>query len=92
MVDDGHRRLLCFGDDAKLRYTLDKPTDGKGGDLYIDDFALDGGLTYLSASESDGMMLSKELIAVYDGKRYVRTIAERDYSGTALCLRVPTPS
>lgn len=81
VVDDGHSRLLCFGDDAKLRYALEDPTDGSGDVLYIDDFALDGGLTYLSASKSDGMMLSKEVIAVFNGKRYVRTIAERDYSG-----------
>lgn len=79
-VDDGHTRLLCFDRDSRLRYALVNPTDGTGGGLYIDDFAVDGNLIYLSASERDGGLLSREVIAVFKGGRYVRTITERDYS------------
>ena len=80
VVDEGHNRLLCFDEDSRIRYALANPTDGEGGGLYIDDFAVEGGLVYLAASEWDGMLLSRELIAVFNGGRYVRTIAERDYS------------
>ena len=80
VTDDGHRRLLCFDEDAHIRYALMNPTAGEGGGLYIDDFAVDGGLLYLSASEWDGMLLSREVIAVFNGERYVRTLVERDYS------------
>lgn len=84
VVDDGHRRLLCFDEDAHIRYALMNPTAGEGGGLYIDDFATDGGLLYLSASEWDGMLLSREVIAVFNGERYVRTLAERDYTSKAV--------
>ena len=80
VVDDGHNRLLCFDGESNIRYALVSPSDGRGV-LYIDDFAVDGGLVYLSASEWDGMLLSREVIAVFKGDRFVRTITERDYSG-----------
>ena len=80
VVDDGHNRLLCFDEQARIRYALVSPSDGEGS-LYIDDFAIDGNLVYLSASEWDGMLLSREVIAVFKGERYVRTVTERDYGG-----------
>ena len=84
VVDDGHSRLICFDADARIRYALVNPTDGDDDGLYIEDFAVDNGLVYLSASCWDGMLLSKEVIAVFNGERYVRTIAERNYSGMAV--------
>ena len=80
VVDDGHARLLCFDQDARLRYALVNPTNGEGGGLYITDFAVDGDLVYLAAFERDGALLSREVIAVFRGERCVRTITERDYS------------
>ena len=80
VVDDGHSRLLCFDADARVRYALVDPSDGEGG-LYIEDFDIDNGLVYLSASEWDGMLLGREVIAVFNGTRYVRTVTERDYGG-----------
>ena len=80
VIDDGHNRLLCFDGDALIRYALVNPSDGDAS-LYIDDFAIDDGLVYLSASEWDGMLLSREVIAVFKGERYIRTVTERNYDG-----------
>ena len=80
VLDDGHSRLLCFDENSHIRYALVSPTAGEGGALYIDDFAVYDGLVYLSASEWDGLLLAREVIAVFNGTRYVRTVTERDYS------------
>ena len=79
-LDDGHSRLLCFDENSRIRYALVSPTAGDSGALYIDDFAVDNGLVYLSASEWDGLLLTREVIAVFNGARYVRTVTERDYT------------
>lgn len=80
VADDGHSRLLCFDKDARLKWALVNPSDGEDV-FYIEDFAIDNGLVYLSATVWDGMLLSREAIAVFKGGRYLRTIAERDYAG-----------
>ena len=79
VVDDGHSRLFCFNEEADIRYAIVNPSDGDGN-LYIDDFAVENGLVYLSATEWNGMLLSREVIVVFKNGRYLRTIAERDYS------------
>jgi len=80
VVDDGHSRLLCFGADSNIQYILANLEDEEGGSLYIDDFIVKDGMTYLSASVWNGMLLDKEVIAVFQGKQYIRTIVERNYS------------
>ena len=78
VADNGHSRLICFDGEGRIRYAVVNPSDGAG---YIEDFAIDNGLVYLSETVWDGMLLSGEVISVYKGERRVRTIAERDYSG-----------
>lgn len=80
VVDNGHNRLLCFDGQSRLKYAMENPSTGEDS-LYIEDFAIDNGLLYLSATEWNGMLLSKEVVAVFQKGRYVRTITERDYSG-----------
>ena len=80
VVDSGHNRLICFDEDSNIKSLLNDVSDGESYGLYIDDFAVDNGLTYISATEWDGMFLSKEGILVFDKERYVRTITARDYS------------
>lgn len=81
VVDDGHNRLISFDSEEKVVSDLISPQNGEGGSLYIDNFAVDGGLVYLSASEWNGMLLDREVIVVFEGSDCIRTIAERDYSG-----------
>ncbi|MBQ6206003.1 MAG: MFS transporter [Oscillospiraceae bacterium] len=80
VVDNGHSRLFCFDEEGAIRYAIVNPQDDVGN-LYIDDFAVENGLVYLSATEWDGMLLSREVIAVFKGERLIRTVAERDYGG-----------
>ena len=78
VTDNGHSRLLCFNEEGNIQYAVLNPSEGAG---YIEDFAVDNGLVYLSETVWDGMLLSGEVISVYKGGNRVRTIAERDYSG-----------
>ncbi len=80
VVDSGHSRLICFDEDSIIQYAIDDVSDGESKGLYISDFCVDNGLTYLSVCEWDGMLLSKEAILVFDKEKYVRTITARDYS------------
>ncbi len=80
VVDSGHSRLMCFDENSNIKSLINNVSDGESTGLYIDDFAVDNGLMYLSASEWDGMLLSKEVILVFDKEKYVRTITARDYS------------
>ena len=84
VVDSGHSRLICFDEDSKIKCLLNNVSDGESTGLYIDDFAVDKGLTYVSASEWNGMLLSKEVILVFDKEKYVRTITTRDYSNDTI--------
>ena len=81
VVDNSHDRLICFDAGGDIRYTMSSPSNEEEGSLYIDDFALADGLVYLSASEWDGIRLSREVIAAYQEGKFVRTIVARDYSG-----------
>ena len=80
VVDSGHSRLICFDYNSNIKYSLSNVSDGESTGLYVDDFVVDNGLTYISASEWNGMLLSKEVILVFDKEKYVRTIVKRDYS------------
>ena len=80
VVDSGHSRLIHFDENSNIDYEINDVSDGESSGLYIDDFTVDNGLTYISASEWDGMLVSKEVILVFDKDKYVRTIAARDYS------------
>lgn len=48
IVDSGRSRLICFGEDSIIRYEIDNVSDGENNGLYISDFCIDDGLTYLS--------------------------------------------
>lgn len=80
VIDSGHNRLICFDENATVKYAISNVTDDESNGLYIDDFVIYNDLIYISASEWDGMILSKEVLLVYDKEKYVRTIATRDYS------------
>ena len=84
VVDSGHTRLICFDENSSIKYSLSDVSDGESHELYIDDFAVDNELTYISASEWDGMMLSKEVILVFDKENFIRTVTSRDYSDTLI--------
>ena len=80
VVDLGHNRLVCFDEDSNIRYEIDNVSDNESSGLYISDFCVDNGLTYMSVGEWNGMLLSKEAILVFDKEKYLRTITVRDYS------------
>ena len=84
VVDSGHNRLICFDEDSNIKYSLNNVSDGKNSGLYIDDFTIDNGLTYISASQWDGMLLSMEAVLVFDKEKYLRTIITRDYSNDTI--------
>ena len=84
VVDSGHNRLICFDENANINYLLSDVSDGESSELYIDDIAVDNGLTYISASEWDSLLISKEVILVFDNERYVETIVSRDYSDSTI--------
>ncbi len=84
VVDSGHSRLICFDENSNIKYSLNDISNVDINELYIDDFTVDNGLTYISASQWNGMLLSKEVIQVFDKKKYVRTITTRDYSNDTI--------
>ena len=79
VVDDGHSRMLCFDKNSALKSTL-VPVDEEGNSLYIDNFAVQDNSVYIAASVWNGMLVGKEVIAEYQGDKYIRTLVERDYS------------
>lgn len=81
VLDNEHTRLICFDQEGDIRFTIEKPSDEKGELSYIDDFAVTEKGIYVSASQWDGMALSREAILFFnqDGK-YVETIQSRDYT------------
>ena len=83
-VDAGHNRLICFDENANINYLLSDVSDGESSGLYIDDIAVDHGLTYISASEWDGLLISKEVVLIFDKERYLETIVSRDYSDSTI--------
>lgn len=80
VIDNGHARLLAFDEGAQELFEIVDPSDNGESALYIDDVFVDGDVVYLSASEWDGMLLSRELILAYDSKgSYLDTIYELTY-------------
>ncbi|MBQ9002526.1 MAG: MFS transporter [Eggerthellaceae bacterium] len=79
-IDEGHSRLVVFDDACQERFQIVDPSDDGQSVLYIDDVFVDGDDLYLTASEWDGMLLSRELILAYDSKgAYKRTVYELTY-------------
>ena len=83
-LDEAHTRLLCFDHDGHILFQIKNPSDNGESILYIDDFILDEGNLYLSASEWNGMLLDREVILHYDSSgTFLRKITELDYRDEA---------
>ena len=80
VIDNGHARLLAFDKDAQERFEIVDPSDDGEAVLYIDDVFVDDDGIYLSASEWDGMLLTRELILAYDNEGvFQQTVFELTY-------------
>lgn len=80
VVDRGHMRLMAFNSDSQELFEIVNPSDNEESALYIDDVFIDEDTVYLTASEWDGMLLSRELILAYDKQgNYQKTIHELTY-------------
>ena len=90
VVDSGHMRLICFDENSEIKYTIDNVSDDESQELYINDFCIDNGLTYMAVCEWDGMILTKESILVFDKEKYVRTITTRDYTDSKVTINKPS--
>ena len=81
VIDDGHSRVLSFNDESDILLSTYDLSDNGESMLYIDDMYAADDYFYISASEWDGMILSREVIARFDLKgNYLDTIFQNDYS------------
>lgn len=83
VIDQGHARLIAFDANDQEIFEIVDPSDNEESILYIDDVFVDDDTVYLTASEWDGMLLSRELILAYDmSGKYQKTITELVYDLT----------
>ena len=82
VIDDGHARIMCFDENGKELYSIVDPSDNGLSALYIDDCFVSDENLYLSVSEWDGMLLSRELVMKYDLEgNYIENVLENIYGG-----------
>ncbi|MDT3844682.1 MAG: MFS transporter [Bacillota bacterium] len=82
VIDNGHSRIMCFDSDGKERYSIADPSDNGSSVLYIDDCLITDENLYLSVSEWDGMLLTRELVMKYDlDGNYIENVAQNIYDG-----------
>ena len=78
VIDDGHARIMCFDENGKELYSIVDPSDNGLSALYIDDCFVSDENLYLSVSEWDGMLLSRELVMKYDLEgNYIENVLEK---------------
>lgn len=81
VLDNGHGRLICFDEQAVIKFSIENPSDEKSNSLYMDDFFVSPEGIYISATEWNEMSIAREVILFYDKQgNYKETLVERDYS------------